>query len=203
MKTLEYLLSLIFIVIIIYISLYIYRYFCKYISREYIISSIDDKKYLVGKGENSLESANLLSELNSKMNSLIKKINIDRENGWDKNFYNNIKLLVSRFRPDTITENIFTSEATAYTVNKGEEISFCLKTKDKKMIYDINTLVFVAIHELAHIGSESIGHTKEFVDFFVFLLKKAMSSNIYTFVDYSKYPVNYCGIIINETPVVF
>jgi len=138
-----------------------------------------------------------LAELNSKITLLLSKLQKESNGRFKKN----ILLLLKRFKPDSISENIFTSDAVAYTVNKGEEMAFCLKTKDNQVMYDINTLTFVAIHELSHVGCESMGHTKEFIDFFVFLLEKSIDIGIYKFVDYSKTPVNYCGVIINETPL--
>jgi hypothetical protein len=192
----NFILFLLFTIII----LCIYKSSYKYIHKEYILSHKDNKKYLVGKGKYNTESANLLAELNSKISFLIKNL---KEENYNKTFYKNINLLISRFKPDNITENIFTSGSTAYTVNKGEEVSFCLKTKEKNIIYDINTLTFVAIHELAHIGCVSIGHTKEFVDFFVFLLKTSINLGIYKYIDYSKTPVDYCGVNINETPLKY
>jgi len=175
----------------------IFKYFGKYIHKKYVLSSTDNKTYLVGRGTNSLANSNILAELNAKISLLIQRIKFTR----NKKFVTNTRLLISRYKPDNITENIFTSDAVAFTVNKGDEVSFCLKTGNNNVFYDINTLVFVAIHELAHIGSENMGHTKEFVDFFIFLLHEAISVGIYTYIDYSKYPVNYCGMLINETPI--
>ena len=36
-----------------------------------------------------------------------------------------------------------------------------------------------------------------------YLLKEANKADIYTPVDYSRNPVNYCGILINKTPYPF
>ena len=61
-------------------------------------------------------------------------------------------------------------------------------------LYDINTMMYVAVHELAHVVSESIGHTVEFKLNFADLLKKAIEIGVYEYVDYSKKPIDYCGI---------
>ena len=53
-------------------------------------------------------------------------------------------------------------------------------------IIDINTLTYVALHELAHVCSESIGHTPEFWDNFKFLLIEAEKLGYYKPVDYNK-----------------
>ena len=71
-----------------------------------------------------------------------------------------------------------------------------------RVIYliDLNTLTYVAIHELSHIASKSVGHNDEFWDNFKFLLIEAEKINIYTPVDYKKKPVKYCGSTIHDNP---
>ena len=49
------------------------------------------------------------------------------------------------------------------SINKGEKIAFCLNTrKGGNKLIDENTLMFVALHELSHVGTVSIGHTQDF-----------------------------------------
>jgi len=67
-------------------------------------------------------------------------------------------------------------------------------------LIDSNTLMFVAIHELSHIATQSIGHTKEFWENFKFLLKESEKINIYNPIDYKKKPEEYCGISIKDNP---
>ena len=94
-----------------------------------------------------------------------------------------------------------TSELTAYSENKGEKLAFCLNTtKEGNKLIDINTLTFVALHELSHIMTESIGHNQEFWQNFKFLLENAKASGIYNPVDYKKDPKEYCGMKINDNP---
>ena len=94
-----------------------------------------------------------------------------------------------------------TSEYTAYSQNKGEKLAFCLNTKKNggKLI-DLNTLTFVAIHELAHIASKSIGHNEEFWNNFKFLLEEAEIIGVYKPEDYKEDPKNYCGMKITDNP---
>ena len=98
-------------------------------------------------------------------------------------------------------ETLPTSEYTAYSENKGEKLAFCLNTKKNgNNLIDLNTLTFVAIHELAHIASESIGHKDEFWRNFKFLLTEAKEINVYNPVDYSQKPIEYCGMKITDNP---
>ena len=95
-----------------------------------------------------------------------------------------------------------TSQFTAYSENKGEKIAFCLnknKENDDNLI-DEHTLTFVAIHELSHVMSISIGHKSEFWENFKFLLENAKEAKIHEPVDYSKKPVDYCSLKINDSP---
>ena len=57
-------------------------------------------------------------------------------------------------------------------------------------LIDENTLTFVALHEISHIATESIGHKKEFWENFKFILKNAVSLGIYEPKDYKKNPKN-------------
>ena len=113
----------------------------------------------------------------------------------------NVKRLVQNFKPEKIRETLPTSKLTAYSENKVQKIAFCLTTqKNNNDLIDIETLTFVAIHELAHVASVSIGHKKEFWENFKFLLIEAKEANIYNPVDYKKSPKEYCGMTISDNP---
>jgi hypothetical protein len=112
-----------------------------------------------------------------------------------------VKRLVEGFNPKRVSETLPTSELTAYSENKGEKLAFCLNTtKDGDKLIDINTLTFVALHELSHIMTSSIGHKQEFWQNFKFLLENAKEAGIYDPVDYKKKPQEYCGMKINDNP---
>jgi len=67
-------------------------------------------------------------------------------------------------------------------------------------LIDENTLTFVAIHELAHVMTESVGHKTEFWQNFKFLLKNAVNIKLYTPIDYKKKNQKYCGMTITDNP---
>lgn len=79
----------------------------------------------------------------------------------------------------------------AYTENK-EVITLCLEDQEKKKEYDINTIMYVALHELAHVISTSTGHGAEFKKNFAMLLKKGAELQFYD--PRKPIPANYCGI---------
>ena len=160
-----------------------------------VISKVDGNTYCVRERGKLELAADLLAEATSKMKKLVKYVG--------ENHASNpaVKRLVENFNPDKISETLPTSELTAYSENKGEKIAFCLnKKKNGTKLIDINTLTFVAIHELSHIMTKSIGHKQEFWQNFKFVLENAKAANIYQPVDYKKAPKEYCGMKINDNP---
>lgn len=79
----------------------------------------------------------------------------------------------------------------AYTENKAV-ITICLKNPETDEYYDMNTIMYVALHELAHIVSKSHGHTDEFKNNFTDLLRKGAKLGIYN--PRKAIPETYCGI---------
>ena len=137
---------------------------------------------------------------------IVKKVTDKRivylENKENNDYTGNIKTLINRYNPDTLSETGKDAEYTSYSVNKGQKISICIRNKDNSFI-DNNTVIFVVIHELAHVMTDSIGHTKEFWDNMKYLLERAEEINIYSPQDYNTNPINYCGMEINSTPYDF
>jgi hypothetical protein len=160
-----------------------------------IIASKDGNRYCVREREKLKSAANLLATVTQKMKDMVtymKKTHPDDPR--------TIRL-VEGFNPKKISETLPTSELTAFSENKGEKVAFCLNTtKNGDTLIDINTLTFVALHELSHIMTESIGHKQDFWQNFKFLLQNAKASGIYNPVDYKKNPKEYCGMTINDNP---
>jgi hypothetical protein len=160
-----------------------------------IISSKDGNRYCVRERQKLELAANLLAEVTAKCKALVQYM---KEKHPDDP---RVKRLVEGFNPQKISETLPTSELTAYSENKGEKIAFCLNTtKNGDKLIDINTLTFVALHELSHILTESIGHKQEFWNNFKFVLVNAKAAGIYDPVDYKKNPKKYCGMTINDNP---
>lgn len=113
-----------------------------------------------------------------------------------------IENMIKSFNPERVYENDPNnlSGSTSYTVQKGKEMYICLRNKDGGFV-DQNTLMFVILHEMSHIGAYwTIDHTPDFWRVFAFVLRDAIEAGIYDYVDYSKNPVNYCGIKITVSP---
>ena len=179
------------------IAIFVYMNFIRkslYLSK--IESSINNKTYYVRNLPDKQEAANRLANLGISLEKLISSLN-----ETDKKRGGGISRLRDSFDPDHITENIPGSMYVAYSVNKGDELSICIREKDTEAFLDSNTITFVAIHELSHIMSESTGHTEEFWDNMKYLLEEASKQGIYNPIDYSKNPTDYCGTEINSTPL--
>ena len=161
-----------------------------------IVSDVDGNKYCVRERAKLQLAADLLANTTQKLRKLVAYLG--------KTFPQraNCKRLVDNFDPQTVKEILPTSEYTAYSENKGEKLAFCTTTTKKgDKLIDPNTLMYVAIHELAHIATKSIGHTQEFWQNFKFLLQNAVKIKIYNPVDYKKKNKNYCGMKITDNPL--
>ncbi len=103
----------------------------------------------------------------------------------------------------TVSEKTFikTSRLTSYTLDK-KEVALCLRQNQNGSLYDVNTLMYVVVHEYAHVMSEGLGHDVEFINNFAVLLRIAIALKQYIQVDYSKRPVNYCGLQLNQSVLV-
>lgn len=165
---------------------------------DFVKSSYDNQEYLVRNMTDKTEAARLLSLIRERLVKLVDYLSTKYPND------ERIHRLVERFDPNRLSENSANNSYTSYSVNKGEKIVFCLRQRDdKEQLLDLNTMIFVAIHELAHLMSQSIGHTKEFWENMRFLLQISLSDDlrIYQFQPYHITPQKYCGTIITDTPI--
>ena len=186
----------VYVVVLIIIALCGYVYFEKSdFQLKCVVSTVDGNKYCVRETKKVKESADMLATVTQKCKKLVVYVG---EKFPDQD---NVKRLVDGFNPKKVMETLPTSEYTAYSENKGEKLAFCLNTeKGGSTMIDEHTLMFVAIHELSHIATKSIGHKTEFWENFKFLLEQAKAAGIHTPRDYKKEPQKYCGITIRDSP---
>tara|TARA_B100000683_G_scaffold82093_1_gene81001 strand:+ start:3030 stop:3599 length:570 start_codon:yes stop_codon:yes gene_type:complete len=158
------------------------------------ISQIDGRKYIVRKQKDSQLAADRLAQVNQNVLKLIESLNSTERDGIDD--------LKNKYNPDALSETGHDAEYTSYSVNKGEKISLCIRSKDDSLS-DMNTTMFVMIHELAHVMTPEVGHTKLFWDNMKYLLEQGEKIGVYTPINYKDTPQNYCGMEINTTPYKF
>jgi len=188
------------LVIVITLVVVILSFLLKYESINsdltYVTSSVDGRQYLVRNLPDKQKAADMLANIRKNLTKIVeylKENNISDER---------VQLLVNRFDPDVLSESLPNTSYTSYSVDKGKKIVFCIRSKDAKAeLIDMNTIMFVAIHELAHVATKSIGHTEEFWNNMRYLLKQGIKVGVYQKVDYSKNPVSYCGITVSSSPL--
>lgn len=114
-----------------------------------------------------------------------------------------VQLLLKRYNWQNMAENSPNNldGSTSYMENKGKTFAICLRSSIKPHDYhDIHTLTFVTLHELAHLMTREYGHTPTFWGHFAYLLKHAKDAGLHKPIDYSKNPIEYCGINISDNP---
>ena len=161
-------------------------------------SSIDGRNYKVRDMEDKQQAADLLANIRLKLTRLTDAL---EQKYPDKK---QIKQIVKNFRsdPDRFLEATPDAQHTSYSVNKGESVHLCLRhrnTGDESLVNE-NVMMFVSIHELSHICTESIGHGPDFWNNMGFLLKEAEAMGLYTYTDFKAQPVSYCGMQITDSP---
>ena len=186
-----------FICVILIVIIFIH-FNNKYKDVEFNVSSIDGRKYLVQNHKDKQKAADLLATIRKNLILVVQELSKTNKNNED------IKRMVRNFNPDNITESDENSKYTSYSVNKGEKMVFCIRTRDENNnLESLNTMMFVALHELAHTMTKSIGHTEEFWNNFRIILRNARKLGVYKRVDYNKTPVSYCGTMITDDPENF
>lgn len=112
-----------------------------------------------------------------------------------------VERILTNYNPEVIYENQPTGkDGTSYTLDKGSKLVLCLRDKKTKQLHDLHILVFVALHEVAHMGNETWGHDDKFWQTFKFLLNEARMAGIHNPQDYARNPVIYCGLPIDYNP---
>ena len=158
-----------------------------------IQSDIDGRSYLVLRLPDMQAAADQLALINKACQDLIHHMRSAFDNS------DCVKRLAEKYNPDAFSEGSPNSGyATSYSVNKGERIVVCLRQTDNTLV-DLNILLYVVFHELAHLMTKSIGHTNEFWTNFKFLLREALAEGLDIKTDYAAHPEAYCGIQISQT----
>lgn len=161
-------------------------------------STVDGQIYKVRNLRDKQEAADLLARVRLKLKNFIAHL----ESSFpDKP---QVKRIQQRFKatPERLLESTPDAEHTSYSVNKGEKVHLCLRQRqgaDESLVNE-NIMVFVALHEMAHVVTDSVGHEPEFWNNFGWLLKEAEKTNTYQYTDFKAHPVRYCGTKITDAP---
>jgi len=171
------------------------------IYNKYIKSDVEKETGSNGNSGSGSESENSGQDLieGQKAGSSEKQ---SLENDMKIKLNDDIQRLIGNFNPDAFSETTPDSKYTSYSVNKGEKVVMCIRSKDsdEKLVKE-NIMTFVAIHELGHLMTKSIGHEPEFWNNMRLLLKIAIDNGLYKNIDFNAKPEPYCGIKISDTPL--
>ena len=185
-----------FLIAIIVIIIYLFLFHNK--KNVILIDGRDNNKYLVYNDNKKNESALLLSDVIINMFKLKDYLynNIDKYSEY-KEYIKQLNRNLNKDR-SLIYENDPNSELTSFSVNKGEEIAFCLKSKRTGNIHQLNLIMYVALHEMAHIACPEVGHGLLFQKIFKFLIEVAIEIGLYKLDNYDSNPVEYCGMMLTS-----
>lgn len=160
-------------------------------------SNVDGRTYKVRDLPDKQRAADLLATLRMRLGQLMDSLvqafpNKPQVQRLQQNF---------KADPTRFLESTPDAEHTSYSVNKGESVHFCLRQRDgSEQIVDNNIMMFVALHEMSHMITKSIGHDQEFWNNFGWLLREAEQRKLYTPTDFKSHPVLYCGVTITDSP---
>ena len=154
----------------------------------------DGRRYIVRNLPDSKKAAETLASISATLQKLIAHMQDKFPDDAG------VKQLAANFNPDAISEGGSEVGFTSYSVNKGEKIVLCVRQPDNSFV-DMNTLIYVAVHELAHLMTDEVGHTDKFWANFKRLITEAIDIGMYTKVDFKNHPQPYCGINITSSVV--
>jgi hypothetical protein len=163
----------------------------------HVTSTVDGGRYLVRNLADKQEAADRLARTRAKLMRLIRDL---KQTHPEKAF---VIQMAKNFDadPSRFSESTPDASYTSYSVNKGEKVYMCLRQRnEREELVNENIIMFVALHELAHIGTSDIGHTPQFWNNFGWVLERAEALQVYEFTDFSAHPVEYCGIRITDQP---
>lgn len=188
-------------VIIIIIMVLITMVYYRSINKEviYVKSYIDGKNYLVRDLKDKQSAANMISRIRQNILTLSDHLYQNKDTKY-VDFKEYIETLSDRIPKTLVNESSPYSIYTSYSVNKGEQLVFCLRSKNQKnKIHDLNLLMYVALHEISHIACPETGHTKLFKEIFAFFTNVAIDNNLYEKIPFNVSPTEYCGLTISES----
>ncbi len=190
---------------------------------EPIKSTIDGQLYLIqkrGSEQAKLKAANILAQLSQSLLEIVKASKVHRL----KQHFAPYLIDPSSFRAKStgFFRSLFTSsnhhnptpflaespivpvssKVTSYSINK-RLIHMCLRDKlNPENFYNMNLLLMVSIHELAHIATNNKrladSHSDDFWEMCLYLENTAVRLNIYKRLNFKTNPHNYCGMVIKN-----
>lgn len=114
------------------------------------------RKFRVIRDRKSEESLLYLEDVMNELEKFVLYLTVNKIFSDSKT-----RLLNYKIKNMILGERAKNETEVGYTVNKGREIRVCLRDFNGNLI-DKDVVLFIILHELAHIITESYGHTNEF-----------------------------------------
>ena len=194
---------LIFLIFIILILIFLFFKF-NYQKMTYVKCDIDNNFYLVRDLPNKIIAVNMLGTIKKNINILVDYLDEHKDTKYKEN-----KLYITRLKKRlyniNIVENTGIGRDTSYTINKGDELVLCLRSRVKyDEFHDINLIQYVVLHEISHVASPFYepkynNHGPIFKKIFQFITSVAIELGLYNKIEFNKQPAEYCGITINDS----
>lgn len=165
----------------------------------YVKSNIDGETYLVRDLPDKQQASDMLATIKANIMKLVSYLYQNKTTKF-KNYDKYIDQLNTRINNVVITESTEDSIYTSYSVNKGEQIVFCLRSRNNiNQLHPINLVMYVALHEISHVACPEYGHGTLFKKIFAFITIEAIGQNIYVKIPFNKEPTEYCGLTITDS----
>jgi hypothetical protein len=169
-----------------------------------IHTDIDGRDYYVhNKHENLQVAADMFAQINMITTDLINYVYNKYRNSPNERRKEVVRNLMMRYDVNNLRENspLNIEKDTSYTINKGDIIAICIRSiGTHNQIHDIETILFVVIHEITHLSISAYDHPDEFWEVFKFMLIEAEEAGLYKSPNFAAEPREYCGIRINYNP---
>lgn len=191
---------LIIIIVLIIAIIFIFRKFAN-IGMTYVKSDIDGEYYLVRDEIDKNQAANILAKIRQNVNKLIDYLYININDEHNHEYKDYIIRLHEKGRNIIIVESEKDSIYTSYSVGKGEQIVFCLRSRrGHNGLHDLNLMMYVVLHEISHVACPIYdNHGPLFKKIFSFIAMTAVDIGIYRKINFAHDPMEYCGLTISDS----
>lgn len=187
-------------ILIFFLLLTIVIIYIKYQNNDviYVRSDIDNEYYLVRDLNDKQQASNMLAKI--KQNIIIISDYLFSNKNKYIEYQPYITQLHEKIKNVIVMESSKDSVYTSYSVNKGEQIVFCLRSrKIKNQLHKLNLLMYVVLHEISHVACPEYGHTNLFKKIFSFITSVAIDIGLYKKIDFVRDPTEYCGLTITDS----
>lgn len=154
-------------------------------------SHVTGKKYLVKNLPNAQDAADRLAFMELRVREFLHKA--ERYAPGDHRLHN------IRMRWNGTLAETPVDQDVAYSIGKGA-VSVCVRAPDGSLESE-NTCMFVLLHELAHVATDTYGHSSQFWANMKFLLELAEATGSYRYQDFDAVETSYCGRRLAASPL--